>query len=477
MSEGAPDDSPAPAPESPAPAPESVIAEVLRLTGPAVLTSVLHTVVFLADRIMLGQHGATSLASMQISGSILWSVFNVFFGALVGTVALVSRRVGEDDLPAARTVAATALRISALIGIVVAGLVALGAGPIAAAMAPPPDAIGGEQARAAIEGAARSYMLMGSWCFPAVFVAACGAMILNGSGDTRTTFHIGLAVNAFNLAGDYLLIYGADLGPVHIPELGATGAALATSLAYVLDASLILWVLTRPNCPVRVRPATARLQAARELVRVGAPAIAERVVIHVGYVAFAAIVTVLGAVAMAANQAILTLESVAFLGAEGFGVAAATVVGQSLGRGRPEDAKRAGAFAALASAVVLGAFGLLTWATGQWTVPLFVAPGEDGSGLMALAALTLPILALEQPIMAAAMVLGHALRGAGDTRSPVVTAVVGGLVLRLSCSWLFAVTWGWGLRGIWLATALDWFVRTLILGAIFARGRWQTLQL
>ncbi|EDM74902.1 Na+-driven multidrug efflux protein [Plesiocystis pacifica SIR-1] len=181
--------------------------------------------------------------------------------------------------------------------------------------------------------------------------------------------------------------------------------------------------------------------------------------------------------AMAANQPILTLESVAFLGAEGLGVAAATVVGQCFGRGRPEDARRAGAFAALASAVVLGAFGLLTWATGQWTVPLFVAPGEDGSALMALAALTLPILALEQPIMAAAMVLGHALRGAGDTRSPVVTAVVGGLVLRLSCSWLFAVTWGWGLRGIWLATALDWFVRTLILGAIFARGRWQSLKL
>ncbi|WP_205633185.1 MATE family efflux transporter, partial [Enhygromyxa salina] len=82
----------------PGSSPRSPVAEVLRLTGPAVLTSLLQTLAFLADRVMLARHGAISLGSMQISGTVMWSVFSVFFGALIGTVALISRRVGAGEL-------------------------------------------------------------------------------------------------------------------------------------------------------------------------------------------------------------------------------------------------------------------------------------------------------------------------------------------------------------------------------------------
>jgi putative MATE family efflux protein len=450
-------------------------ATVLRLTGPAVLTSLLATLAFLADRIMLGRHSAVSLASMQISGAVMWSVFSVFFGAMIGTVALVARRVGAGELEHAQVVARTALRLAAAIGLLVGLAGSVGAELIAKAMAP---------ANAeAIIAVATGYMRVGFFAFPAVFIAAAGALVLNGSGDTKTTFWIGGAANLLNIAANYLLIYGHELGPITIPELGATGAALGTTIAYMLQCALVLLVLRRPSCAVRVdRPFRLRssprdAEARRKLIRLSLPAITERVVIHVGYVAFASVVSALGALAMAANQALLTLESLCFLGAEGFGVAASTVVGQYLGRRDAEGSAHGGWFAALSCALALSLGGLLIWATAPWTLPMFVAPGEPGDELIAAAMRAMPVLVAAQPMMAIAVVLGHALRGAGDTRSPVLAAAVGGLFIRVAGSWLLAVELDYALTGIWIATALDWTVRSIILGVVFWRGRWRSLEI
>ena len=462
-----------------------LIRTVLRLTGPAVLTSLLQTLAFLADRIMLGRHSAVSLASMQISGSIMWSVFSVFFAAMIGTVAVVARRVGAGELDEARTVARAALRLAAGIGVLVGVAGSLGAGWIAEAMAPDGPGQPGQPDPAEIAAVSAGYMRVGFCAYPAVFIAAAGSLILNGSGDTKTTFWIGTAGNLLNIAANTLLIYGVELGPLTIPELGATGAALATALAYLLQAALVLLVLRRPGCPVQVTGLlrrgsdAAELDARRRVIRLSTPAILERIVIHVGYVAFAAMVAALGAAAMAANQALLTLESICFLGAEGFGVAASTVVGQYLGRRDPDGSAQGGWFAALACGGALSACGVIIWATAAWTLPVFVAEGESATaaaGLIATATRAMPVLALAQPVMAMAVVLGHGLRGAGDTRSPVIAAAVGGLALRLLGAWVLAFELGFGLVGIWIATAIDWTVRSVILGVVFWRGRWRSLE-
>ena len=452
----------------------SAVAVVLRLTGPAVLTTLLQTLAFLADRIMLARHSEAALGSMQISGSIMWSAFSVFFGAMVGTVALVARRVGAGELDRARVVARSTLRVAAVIGLVVGLAGSLGSELIAHTMAPDEPEIA---------QCSTDYMRIGFLFFPAAFVATAGALILNGSGDTKSTFYIGTLANLINIGANYLLIYGATIGPLEIPELGASGAAIATALNYVVQCVLILWVLQREHCPVRVErlfgPTDGEREriARRELLRLSSPAVAERVVIHFGYVVFAGLVTSLGATAMAANQALLTLESICFLGAEGFGIAAATVVGQFLGRRDADGSTRGGAFAAVACMIAMSGCGLAIWATATVTLPVFIAPGESGENLITAAMHTMPYLVLAQPMMALAVVLGHGLRGAGDTRSPLIAAVIGGLLVRVSGAWFLAFECELGLPGIWIATSIDWTVRTLILGYVFLRGRWRSLEL
>ncbi|MFV8754654.1 MATE family efflux transporter [Nannocystaceae bacterium ST9] len=471
-------------PAEPRALPRSVGREVLRLTGPAVLTSLLQTVVFLADRVMIGRYSETALASMQISGPVLWSVFSIFFGSMIGAVALVARSVGGGDHARASEIARTLLRFAAMMGVVVGVLGMLGAEWIASVMAPDesPEII----------ALATEYMFVFFLGFPAVYVGSAGALVVNAGGDTRATMRIGIVSNLANVAINYSLIYGHTLGPIEIPALGVGGAAIGSVFAYGLEATLILRTLAQPSprrgwlattCSLHVT-GLARLEideleraTRRAIVRLSLPALAERVVIHAGYLAYARIVTSLGAAAMAANQALITLESICFLAAEGFGVAAATVVGQYLGREDPAGSRRGGWLAASSCAGVLGVLGLVIWASAPWTVWAFVPEGQSDTAMIAIVLVTMPMLVLSQPVMGAAMVLGHALRGAGDTRSPLVAAVVGGLAIRVLGALVLARGLDLGLVGIWIATCCDWTVRTIILALVFGRGRWQSIRL
>ncbi len=448
------------------------------------LTSLLQTVVFLTDRVMIGRYSETALASMQISGPVLWSVFAVFFGSMIGAVALIARSVGAGDLVRANAVARTLLRFAAMLGLGVGLLGMVGAGWIADAMAPAENP--------EIRALATEYMVVFFFGFPAVYIGSAGSLVLNAGGDTRASLRIGVISKLANVAVNYVLIYGHSLGPIEIPAFGVGGAAVGSVLAYVIESVLIVRALAQPahardwlstTCPLRVTN-LARLEiddlertTRRTIVRLSLPAFAERIVIHAGFLVFARVVTSLGDTAMAANQVLITLESICFLAAEGFGVAAATVVGQYLGREDPASSRRGGWMAAWSCAAVLFGLGLVIWASAPWTAKIFVAKGESGVGLIAVVLLTMPLLVLSQPVMAVAVVLGHGLRGAGDTRSPLLAAVIGGLVIRVTGALVLALGLDLGLVGIWIATCCDWTLRTIILAAVFARGRWQKIAL
>jgi putative MATE family efflux protein len=450
-----------------------VIRDVLRLAGPAVLTTFLQTLVFLTDRVLLGRYSQQALASMQVQGPLLWSLFSVFSGLCVGTIPLVARAVGAGDLPRARSIARSALALSLLLGLLVWAICWPLVGPIVAAIGP--DEV-------AVRAISERYISIALFGFPPMFVATAAAMILHGSGNTRAPFAVGLASNGLNVVASLVLIFGLDLGPFgSIPELGVAGAAIGSVAAFSLEAALLLWVLVRGSAGFSIgrlrRWRAEESRAGRLLVRLSMPALAERLVIHAGFLAYAAIINALGPLVMAGNQALITLEAICFLSADGFGVAAASLVGRNLGSGAGQASRQAGLVTTWLCVATLTGFGLLVWATAPLTLRLFVPSGQDGRELVGTALAALPLLVLSQPFMAAAIVLGHSLRGAGDTRSPLLAAIVGGLVVRLSLAAYLGLELGLGLRAIWIASAVDWACRTLLLAVVFARGRWAQIRL
>jgi putative MATE family efflux protein len=452
------------------------VPEVLRLALPAIATGLLSTAVFLADRLMLARYHQDALASMQLQGPLLWSVTSVFMAMCAGTVALVARSTGAGDLARARAVARASLRLAFAIGVVVAVVGVVFLDPIVALFGP---------REPHLRALSASYLGITFAMLPATFVATSASMILAGWGDTRSPLFAGLLANAINIAINSVLIFGVDVGPLHTPELGVQGAAIGTAVAFAIEAIVLLAILGRRTHPLCVAAMWRRSDpehgkgdstALRDVLRLGGPAVAERVVVHIGFLAYAKAITELGPLAMAANQALITVESICFLGADGFAIAAATVMGQRLGRGDPTGARHGGAAATWFATVSITVVGLVLWLTGRWTVPVFVAPGQDGTALVAVALGVLPLLALAQPFMTSSIVLAQGLRGAGDTRSPLVAAVFGGLAIRVSLAWVLGVTFDLGLVGIWWASTIDWVVRTAILVAIFRRGAWTKLR-
>jgi Na+-driven multidrug efflux pump len=189
------------------------------------------------------------------------------------------------------------------------------------------------------------------------------------------------------------------------------------------------------------------------------------VIYHVGFIAYALTVTRLGDAAMAANQSLISVESICFLSADGFGVAAAALVAQRLGAGKPEEARRTAWIAMRYAVITLTTFGLVALALRDVILPLF----SRDAAVIAIGRGAMPVLTVAQPFMATGLVLAQSLRGAGRTRAALGVSLVGAVFVRLTATWLFAIALGLGLVGVWMGSTTDWLVRAVVLAVMFRR--------
>lgn len=423
--------------------------EVRGLALPAILHSLLQTLVFVVDRIMLGQHGEASLAAMQLGGALEWSVWSVFAAFEVGTIARVGRHVGAREPALARRAALLSLALAAGIGAAV-GL----ATPLVLALLP---RVAPNASPASISEAQR-YLAVTLAASPVVFVGMTAIATLQAGGDTRTPLAIGVFANLVHVGMNALLI----------PILGARGAGISTATTFGLQAVFALLALTSTKRPVSLRGPAASGQIreeARALSRIALPAFVERALYHVGYVGYVLMIAALGEAAMAANQAMISVESICFLSADGFGIAAAALVAQKLGAERPEDASRVAWIATRYSIATLTTFGLAALAFRDVILPLFT----DDHVVFGIGRPVFWVLALAQPFMGASIVLAQSLRGAGRTREALAVSLVGAVAVRLIATYVLGIALGLGLVGVWLGSTIDWLARGALLGWLHRR--------
>jgi Na+-driven multidrug efflux pump len=218
------------------------------------------------------------------------------------------------------------------------------------------------------------------------------------------------------------------------------------------------------------KPSLAALQP---ILKLSGPAFAEKLVFHTAFVIFAAYVGHLGTQAMTANQALIAIESLGFIVAHGFSVAASSLVAQKMGANRVAEANQVGWISAGLGTLVLGSVGLLFWFFPAELIGLFTSDPTT----IELGVPCLRVAALVQPLMAICEAMAGGLRGAGDTRTPMLAALVGPGLVRLGMCWFLAFEMNLGLLGIWYGTSLDWIVRVVFLVAVYKRGRWKTIRI
>jgi putative MATE family efflux protein len=441
-----------------------IARELWSLAWPAITHMFLLTLMFLAGRVMVGRYSSTALASLQISGTLTWATYSMFTAFSAGTLAVVARSVGAGDSAAAARAARSSVVLAAGLGLVIALPIRIANGALLSALFP---AAGQE-----VLADASAYLHIVLPALPLAFVEAISAAALQGSGDTRTPLVVAMAGNVVNLAASYVFIFGK----FGAPELGIRGAAIGNAATMAIEGVLLAGVLLSRLSPIPVR-ATPRERGAdraalSRVLKVSGPAFADRWAYHLGYLGFVAIIGLLGDLAMAANQALVAIEAVCFLSADGLGVASGAVVAQKLGAGKPGEATRTGWIGVAMATALLTGFGLVFAALPRVLVGTF----SSDAAIVALGARAMLVVAVAQPFMAFATVTGMSLRGAGDTRTVFGATVVCAVAVRLAATYLFAVTLRLGLVGVWMGSTADWVCRSAMLGLAYARGDWRRVR-
>lgn len=425
-------------------------ALVKRVALPAVASNLLMTVFLAADAFWIGrQLGATALAAVTASVFWVWMGIAVAEMVAVGLTAVAARRHGARQPAEAARAAGDALLLAVALGTVAAIAGRLGLAGMFAVMRTPVDAA----------AFGREYLGLYVLAAPVLYGYFVVDATFRASGDTRTPFVILVVTVALALVLDPVLILG--LGPA--PRLGMTGAALATVTSRGL-ACLVGFALLRRRGMLRFGRPDTRVLAA--VLRIGAPTAATGVLFSVVYVVVARIAARFGSPALAALGLGFRVESWLYMIGVGFGAAAAAVVGQNLGAGRVDRARRAGwVMLGVASVPAVAVF-LATLLVPEALAGIFTRD----PAVVAETASYLRIASVAQLVVCGEVVLEGALGGAGATLAPMVASV------SLTLARIPLSIWAgsrWGVEGLWWVISLTATGRGFAMLALWRLGRWE----
>jgi MATE family multidrug resistance protein len=406
----------------------------------------------------LGYGRADAVAAVGVGSTTVWVVLTLFFAVGVGATALVARAVGAQD----RELSAKGAGQGILLGLLCGFLLALLAVPLAHAIT---DVLG---VQGSLADLVASFLRIFSLGLPAVGIAYAANAAMRGAGDTRRPLIVMLVVNGTNIAASWILMNG--IPALGIPTLGVIGSACGAAAGWTMGAGLALFFLSRQH-PVSPRLNWLALKpnwsVMLRVMRVGLPSAAELFVLQFGVVTFSRFVVGLGATTYAANLTINNIESIGTLPGLGFAVAATTLVGQALGAKNPELAQRS-TWAALRPcfAFMLG-MGLCALLLPELLLSLFVAD----SSVVQAGAFSLRFSLLTLPALSISFICNGALRGAGDTKWPVVVRAVGAWGVRIPVALILIPLLA--LPGARLAMAADFWTQAFLASWRFRSGRWR----
>ncbi len=430
---------------------------ILLLSIPMVLEMAMESVFAVVDIFFVSRLGANAVAAVGLTESLLTIVYALAMGLGIGATALVARRIGEKDPEGAAHAAVQAILLAIGISIVLGTVGSLLATRLLALMGATPEVIemGTGYARIMLGGEA------------AIIVLFVVNAIFRGAGDAAIAMRVLWLANLINIVLAPCLIFG--LGP--FPQLGVTGAAVATTTGRSIGALFALWRLGRPDgrIPVGRRHLRLDLPVMGQIVRLAGSATVQMLIGTASWTALARILAVFGSPVLAGYTVAMRVVVFAILPSYGMSNAAATLVGQALGAGKPERAEKAVWKACLYNLAFLGFVGALFVILAGPIVRLFSTDPE----VVRHGAMALRVVALGFPLYAFGMVLTQAFNGAGDTWTPTWINLAVFWAFEIPLAYLLAHTFGFGPTGAFWAITLSFSLLAVVSGIIFRRGKWK----
>ncbi len=452
---------------------------VLKLAWPAFCQQMLILLIHLSDRWLAGraspedQGAQLATQAAQTTGFYLAWFINCY-GALVsvGSTALVARFVGGNDKPSANRVLHQSAWLALIFGILGAIFGYLWLRPLIQLLQ-----LDGPTADFAIAYLQPVVVLLPFQLLESALIAC-----LVGAGDTRTGFLVLGGLTVVNLPLAWSFFHG--WGP--FPEMGFAGISLGTSVGHLFAAQLLVGILIRGQAGLGFQFSLAipDLGVWWRILRISVPAAADTLSIALGQLVFLSLVNRLPDAARGAHGIALGWEALGYLSGFAFGTAGMTLVGQNLGAGQPEEARRCAWTALVLGTIVMSGMGVIFFVLAEPMFGLF-CPLPSQKPIIEAGVPVLRLVAFAMPPLACCIILTQALRGAGDTLVPVAFTWTGFFVVRIPLAWWLTThtlslgTWTFqpGLMGAWTAMFADILVRGVFFLLRFRFGRWEQIKI
>lgn len=433
---------------------------------PAMVESLLNAMLTFVSTVMVGTLGDRAISAVGITTQPKFLMLVFLLSLNIGVTAVVARRKGEGDIKGSCRSLKQALMVS--LGISV--LVVLGSYFFADGLL-------------VLAGAQPDYLADSVLYFRIVMIGqffGCLGMTINaaqrGFGNTKVPMASNVIANIVNIALNYVLINGIWF----FPRLELVGSAIATAVSTFVIFALALYSVVSSRARgslsiVGVNSGTWHFEknTLKSIYKVATSALVEQAFLRFGFFTYAALVANLGTVPFATHQICMNILNVSFAVSDGFGVAATSLVGQSLGAQRPDLAKVYGTIAQRCSMVFGMGLCALFLLLRKQAIMLFT----DEAEIVSMGAQIMFIIAATSLVQTSQVVISGCLRGAGDTRYVAISSFLSVGAIRPGLSWLLCYPLGLGLIGAWLGLFADQFLRLFLNNLRFKSGKWTSIRL
>ncbi|MGI5912431.1 MAG: MATE family efflux transporter [Syntrophomonadaceae bacterium] len=432
-------------------------SQIFKTSGPAMIEMIMYMVIGLVDIAVVGRLGAVPLAAVGLGAEIFFAVILFLEALAIGSAILVAQAKGAGKLEEASQVAGHTFLLSIVLGTFVA-VVGVIYSPVILRLF---------SVEADVYNQALDYLLITFSISPLALGLYMSNSVFRGLGRTDIPMIIALVVNVINVVGDFVLVYGLW----GFPHMGVAGAAAATSLAHGIGFILAIVFLFRGNSDLHVNLTSIfkiNLITYRGIFHLGIPSLAEQFFFTTANLVSMFLIVYVGTVAFASHELAITVESVSFMPGLGIAIAATALVGQAVGA-QDRIALQKAARGSIEFALVLMSIFTLVFALFPYQVAgIFTNDGD----VLAISSSLIRIAAIEQAGIAFSSVIGGILKGAGDTRTPMIISTVFTWLYRLPLMYLFIRFWEFPISYVWLLFVSDWLLRALVFIVIYRRKKW-----
>jgi putative MATE family efflux protein len=430
------------------------------LAVPMVLEMAMESLFAVVDAFYVSRVGTEALTVVALTEAVMMLVYSIAIGLSMSATAFVARRTGERNLKGAAEAAVQAIYLAVIVSLPLS-LAGISFAPQIL------ELMGATQSVIAQGTNYMRVMLGGNIVIMLLFL---NNAVFRGAGDASIAMRVLWLANILNMTLGPLFIFG----PGPFPELGVTGAAVATTTGRGIGVLYQLWMYSNRRSLIRIHRDNFGFRApvVLEMFKISLGGVSQFLISSASWIFVVRILATFGSAAVAGYTIAFRVIVFTLLPAWGVANAAATLVGQNLGAKQPDRAEKSVWTAGFYNMLFLGMVSVVFFVFARQIVGVFSKEPE----VLRTGVQGLRIICLGYVFYAYGMVIGQAFNGAGDTRTPTILNVVAFWLIQIPLAYFLAKTSAAGPKGVFAAVAISFSILAVISIWIFRKGRWKTVR-